>query len=185
VIVMKNFPEKPRPPAVVIAGPVQASIKLWDVPTIGSRPHDPLATKDGAIWWAGQLSNKLGRIDPKTGAIREYSLKTPHSGPHGLKEDKAGNIWFTGNVAGLIGKLDPKTGLTTEYKLPSPQAKDPHTLVVLEHVPADRRVASANAINVMAAATGGDDDVLSRTIGEILRGSLAPGGRCAAQQYGG
>jgi virginiamycin B lyase len=126
---MKNFPEKPRPPAVVIAGPVQASIKLWDVPTIGSRPHDPLATKDGAIWWAGQLSNKLGRIDPKTGAIREYSLKTPHSGPHGLKEDKAGNIWFTGNVAGLIGKLDPKTGLTTEYKLPSPQAKDPHTLV--------------------------------------------------------
>ena len=28
---------------------------LWDVPTLGSRPHDPLATKDGAIWWTGQL----------------------------------------------------------------------------------------------------------------------------------
>ena len=82
---MKNFPEKPRPPAAIIAGPVQAKITLWDVPTLGSRPHDPLATKDGAIWWAGQLSNKLGRIDPKTGAIREYTLKTPHSGPHGLK----------------------------------------------------------------------------------------------------
>ena len=38
---MKNFPERPRPPAAVIAGPVQATIKLWDVPTIGSRPHDP------------------------------------------------------------------------------------------------------------------------------------------------
>ena len=106
----KNFPEKPRPPAAVIAGPVQVSIKLWDVPTLGSRPHDPLATKDGAIWWSGQLSNKLGRIDPKTGAIREYTLTTPHSGPHGLTEDKNGNIWFTGNVAGFIGKLDPKTG---------------------------------------------------------------------------
>ncbi|HEY1475987.1 MAG TPA: hypothetical protein VGF53_18110 [Pseudolabrys sp.] len=126
---MKNFPERPRPPAAIIDGPVQASIKLWDVPTLGSRPHDPLASKDGAIWWAGQLSNKLGRIDPKTGAIREYSLKTPHSGPHGLKEDKAGNIWFTGNVGGFIGKLDPKTGLTTEYDLHNPAAKDPHTLV--------------------------------------------------------
>ena len=125
----KNFPERPRPPAAVVAGPVQASIKLWDVPTIGSRPHDPLATKDGAIWWSGQLSNKLGRIDPKTGAIREYTLKSAHSGPHGLVEDKDGNIWFTGNVGGFIGKLDPKTGITTEYAMPDPTAKDPHTLI--------------------------------------------------------
>jgi virginiamycin B lyase len=125
----KNFPERPRPPAAVVAGPVQASIKLWDVPTIGSRPHDPLATKDGAIWWSGQLSNKLGRIDPKTGAIREYTLKSAHSGPHGLVEDKDGNIWFTGNVGGFIGKLDPKTGISTEYAMPDPAAKDPHTLI--------------------------------------------------------
>ena len=125
----KNFPERPRPPAAHVPGPVQASIKLWDVPTIGSRPHDPLATKDGAIWWTGQLANKLGRIDPRTGAIREYLLKSPHTGPHGLTEDRDGNIWFTGNATGLIGKLDPKTGLTTEYKLPDPKAKDPHTLI--------------------------------------------------------
>jgi virginiamycin B lyase len=125
----KNFPERPRPPAALIAGPVQASIRLWDVPTIGSRPHDPLATKDGAIWWSGQLSNKLGRIDPETGTMREYTLKSPHSGPHGLTEDKDGNIWFTGNVGSFIGKLDPKTGITTEYAMPDPKAKDPHTLI--------------------------------------------------------
>src|SRR5262249_9814224 len=40
---IKNFPERPRPAAVVIAGPVEAAIKLWQVPTPGSRPHDPLA----------------------------------------------------------------------------------------------------------------------------------------------
>jgi len=125
----KNFPERPRPPAAILSGPTQASIKLWDVPTIGARPHDPLATKDGAIWWTGQLANKLGRVDPKTGAIREYSLKSAHTAPHGLTEDRDGNIWFTGNNAGLIGKLDPKTGLTTEYRLPDPNAKDPHTLI--------------------------------------------------------
>jgi virginiamycin B lyase len=126
---IKSFPERPRPAAVVVPGPAQAAIKQWDVPTPGSRPHDPLATKDGAIWYTGQLSGKLGRLDPKTGAIKEYPLKTPQTGPHGLTEDKDGNIWFTGNHLSLIGKLDPKTGEVTEYKMPDPAAKDPHTLI--------------------------------------------------------
>ena len=125
---IKNFPERKRPEAKIISGPVKATIKLWDVPTQGSRPHDPRASKDGSIWWTGQLVNKLGRLDPKTGAMREYTLKSPHTAPHGLAEDKDGNIWFTGNNLGLIGKLDPRTGLTTEYPLPDKSAKDPHTI---------------------------------------------------------
>ena len=125
---MKSFPERTRPAAVILPGPVKVRIFMWDVPTQGSRPHDPHATKDGAIWWTGQLVNKLGRLDPKTGAIREYTLKSPHTGPHGLAEDKDGNIWFTGNNLGLIGKLDPKTGITTEYQLADKNAKDPHTI---------------------------------------------------------
>jgi virginiamycin B lyase len=125
---IKSLPERQRPAAVIADGPAKVDIKMWDVPTQGSRPHDPLAAKDGSIWWTGQLANKLGRLDPKTGAIREYTLKTPYTGPHGLAEDKDGNIWFTGNHAALIGKLDPKTGITTEYPLPDPKAKDPHTL---------------------------------------------------------
>jgi virginiamycin B lyase len=126
---IKNFPEKPRPPAAVIDGPVQATIKEWPVPTPGSRPHDPRAARDGFIWWTGQLANKLGRLDPKTGEIKEYPLKTPRTGPHGLaEEDQDGNIWFTGNSSGLVGKLDPKTGNVTEYEMPDPTVKDPHTL---------------------------------------------------------
>jgi virginiamycin B lyase len=123
---IKNFPEKPRPAAVIVEGAAQASIKQWPVPTPGSRPHDPLATKDGAIWWTGQLSSKLGRLDPKTGEVKEYPVRT-QTAPHGLVEDKDGNIWFTGNHLSLIGKLDPKTGNVTEYKT---TAKDPHTLAI-------------------------------------------------------
>jgi len=125
----KNFPERPRPAAVVVPGGVDAAIKEWPVPTPGSRPHDPLATRDGAIWWTGQLANTLGRLDPKTGQSREYKLKTPRTGPHGLTEDKDGNIWFTGNTAALICKLDPKTGEVTEFAMPNPDATDPHTLI--------------------------------------------------------
>ncbi len=125
---IKNFPERPRPQAVLIDGPVKADIRMWDVPTLGSRPHDPLAARDGSIWWTGQLANKLGRLDPRTGAIREYTMKSALTGPHGLAEDRAGNIWFTGNSAALIGKLDPSTGVVTEYPLPDANARDPHTL---------------------------------------------------------
>ena len=122
----KNFPERPRPAAVIVDGPVQASIKQWPVPTSGSRPHDPMAAKDGAIWYTGQLSSKIGRLDPKTGAFKEYPVRM-QTAPHGMAEDKDGNIWFTGNHLSLIGKLDPKTGAVTEYKT---QAKDPHTIAI-------------------------------------------------------
>jgi virginiamycin B lyase len=124
----KNFPEKPKPVANIIPGRARIDIKEWQVPIPGSRPHDPLATRDGAIWYTGQMTNRLGRFDPKVGQVKEYALKTPLTAPHGLVEDKNGNIWFTGNNISIIGKLDPKTGAVTEYKMPDPNAKDPHSL---------------------------------------------------------
>jgi virginiamycin B lyase len=125
----KNFPERPAPDAVVIPGSVEVSIKEWQVPTAGSRPHDPAFAPDGSVWYTGQMANVLGRFDPKTNQFKEYSLKTPSSGPHGLVPDKDGNIWFTANFKAYIGKLDPKTGKVTEYPMLDPQAKDPHTLL--------------------------------------------------------
>jgi virginiamycin B lyase len=126
---VKNFPEKPKPAAVIVPGNHQVAIKAWQVPTPGSRPHDPLATRDGALWYTGQMANVLGRLDPKTGVFKEFALKTAYSGPHGLVEDASGNIWYTANTGAMIGKLDPKTGANTEYPLPDPQIKDPHTLI--------------------------------------------------------
>lgn len=124
-----NFPEKQKPAGVVIDGPVKVSMKTWPVPTPGSRPHDPLATKDGMLWYTGQMAGVLGRLDPKTGSFKEFPLKTPHSGPHGLTEDKDGNIWYTANAVGKIGKLDPKTSAVTEYPMPDPKIVDVHTLL--------------------------------------------------------
>jgi virginiamycin B lyase len=126
---IEKFPGRPKPAPVALAGPAQVSFREWQVPTQGSRPHDPLATADGAIWYTGQMANLLGRLDPATGAIKEYQLKTPASGPHGLTADRDGNIWFTGNFAGYVGKLDPKTGGVSEYPMPDAAARDPHTLL--------------------------------------------------------
>jgi len=125
----QNYPEKNKVAAVVVPGPTKVSMKIWKASTPGSRPHDPLAARDGSLWYTGQMANVLGRVDPKTGQVKEYPLKTAHSGPHGLVEDSDGNIWYTGNTGALIGKLDPKTAAVTEYPMPDPNAKDPHTLI--------------------------------------------------------
>ena len=150
----RNFPEKPKPPGVVIPGPATIEIKEWQVPTPGSRPHDPLATADGALWYTGQMANVLGRFDPKTGRFREYALRTPHSGPHGLVEDKDGHIWYTGNTGALIGKLDPKTGAVTEYKMPDPDVKDPHTLIFDQRGILWFTVQNANRVGRLDPKTG-------------------------------
>jgi len=114
-------------------GTLNVTIREWDVPTPKARPHDPAVSPDGALWFTEQEANKLGRLDPSTGAIREFPLKTPHSGPHGLASDRDGNIWYTGNYAALIGKLDPKTGDVTEYPMPDTAARDPHSLAFDSH----------------------------------------------------
>lgn len=130
----KNFKGEPRPKGAVIAGPVQASVKEWLLPTPGTRPHDPAVAPDGSVWYTGQASDMLGRFDPATGQFKEYKLHTQKSvgqpygaGPHGLVADKAGNIWFTAQKGGYVGKLDPKTGDVKKYQMPDPNAKDPHT----------------------------------------------------------
>jgi virginiamycin B lyase len=123
----RSFPQQAQAAATVIAGDVRVSFREWAVATAGAFPHDPLASDDGAIWYTGQHASVLGRIDPKSGAIREYPTTIRDSGPHGLAADAAGNIWFTANYAAYIGRLDPASGVITEYKMPDPAARDPHT----------------------------------------------------------
>jgi virginiamycin B lyase len=108
---------------------LKVTIREWDVPTKGAHPHDPAVGADGALWFTEQMVSKIGRLDPKSGAFKEYVLKVEDSGPHGLVADREGNIWFTGNFKGYIGKLDPRTGAVTEYKIPDPKGEDPHTAV--------------------------------------------------------
>jgi virginiamycin B lyase len=113
--------------AALSAGGQTVTIKEWEVPTPRSRPHDPAVAPDGSLWYTGQMANKLGRFDPKTGQFREFPLKTPESGPHGLVADRDGNIWFTAVFKGYVGKLNPANGEITEYHMPDPRARDPHT----------------------------------------------------------
>ena len=121
-----HYPVRPAPEAVKIPGKTNVSIKEWVLPSLGSRPHDPLAAADGSVWWTGQWSSVLGRLDPETGVMKEHPLP-PDSGPHGLAEDAMGNVWFTGISQNYIGTLNPATGEVTQYPVSKEGARGPHT----------------------------------------------------------
>src|SRR5215469_10881246 len=94
-------------PASADVRALNVTIQEWAVPSKGAHPHDPAVGPDGALWFTEQMVNKLARLDPATGEMKEYPLKGPNDGPHGLVADRDGNIWYTGNFAAYIGKLNP------------------------------------------------------------------------------
>ena len=155
----KAFPGPPRPPGARISGPVAATIKEWKV-TPGTRPHDPAVAPDGAVWYTGQASSRLGRLDPRTGQFKNYPLrpddtKLPYGvGPHGLVADKDGNIWYTGQLDGHIGKLDPKTGAVAKYKMPDPAAGGPHTPIFDQQGTLWFTMQQGNMVGRLTPATG-------------------------------
>ena len=129
VVLATNYPIKDVPGAVLISGPATVTIKEWIAPTLGSRPHDSHAAADGSIWWTGQFASKLGRLDPRTGRMREFDVPA-NSQPHGLAEDLQGNIWYTGIQKNVIGRLDPRTGAVREYPVNAPGVRGPHTPIL-------------------------------------------------------
>jgi virginiamycin B lyase len=149
----RNYPAKAKNAAALISGPVNVTIKEWDVPTPGSRPHDPMVAPDGSAWYTGQMANVLGRFDPKTQQFKEFKLPE-NSGPHGLIPDRDGNVWYTANFGTYIGKLDPKTGAIKQYPMPDPLAKDPHTLLLAPNGNIYFTVQGANRVGRLDPRTG-------------------------------
>jgi virginiamycin B lyase len=121
-----HFPPKGGREPVIVPGPVSITFKEWIAPTLGQRSRDPYQLADGTIYWVGQYASVIGRLNPKTGEMKEWKLD-PASRPHSIVGDPAGNVWYTGNANGTIGRLNPTTGEITVFKLPDPAARDPHT----------------------------------------------------------
>ncbi len=122
----EHFPPNDRRTPTLVPGPVELDFESWVVPTLGQRSRDPVEAPDGGIWWVGQGLDIVGRIDPSTGAMREYPT-APGAKPHSVTPDENGAMWYLGNRNGTVGKLDPETGDIVEYPMPDPEARDPHT----------------------------------------------------------
>ena len=103
-------------------------IEEWKVPWERSRPRDPFATNSGPVWFVGQRSDYVARLDPAIGEFKRYELENG-TGPHNLLVDDDGVVWYAGNAAAHIGRLDPTSGVIEKIPMPDSAAADPHTLV--------------------------------------------------------
>lgn len=126
----EHFPPSDARAPVRVDGPVQIAFASWSGPTRGQRARDPIEAPDGSIWWTGQWADVVTRLDPQTGAMREYDLPSG-ARAHTVTAAEDSMIWYTGNGNGTMGRLDPETGEITIYPMPDPAAGDPHSAIVV------------------------------------------------------
>jgi virginiamycin B lyase len=103
-------------------------IEEWTVPYEESRPRDPFAVSPEAVWFVGQRTSYLARLNPQTGEFFRHELDD-ESGPHNLIVGKDGSVWYAGNRKGYIGRYDPASKHIEKIPMPREDAHDPHTLV--------------------------------------------------------
>ncbi|HUQ73154.1 MAG TPA: carboxypeptidase regulatory-like domain-containing protein [Burkholderiales bacterium] len=100
----------------------------YDLPRETISPHDVLVDDKGIAWYSSFGEQYLGRLDPKTGRVREFAIPEAKpgfpTGLLGLRSDRAGNLWLGNMYQAQIVKFDRKTQKFTIWKLPAEQNID-------------------------------------------------------------
>jgi virginiamycin B lyase len=103
--------------ALVLSLPAAAfEVKTYPV-NPGSRPHDVAVAADGTVWYTAQAQGALGRLDPRTGAVKQIRLGE-RSAPHGVVIGPDGAPWVTDGGLNAIVRVDPRSEQVTRFPLP-------------------------------------------------------------------
>jgi len=90
---------------------------------------------DGALWFAENTANKIGRITTG-GVITEFLVPTAASAPFDITSGPDGSLWFTERAGNRIGRITtgaPLPPATTPVRVaplpvPTPNSSDPHII---------------------------------------------------------
>lgn len=107
--------------------------------SLPAAPNDLTFDARGNVWFTELNANAIGRLDPRSGAIKQFALTTSAKAqplnPYGIAVDPRGRIWFTEASTSTIGWLDPATGALHFYALAGVApglmeiASDPHGVI--------------------------------------------------------
>jgi virginiamycin B lyase len=90
-------------------------------PTI--EPHDVMVDGDGMVWFTNFGELFLGRMDPRTGAVKEYPIpelkKGSPTGMLDLEVGPDGNLWTALMFQAAIARFDKKTEQFRLYPIPA------------------------------------------------------------------
>jgi streptogramin lyase len=94
----------------------------YDLPRRQIQPHDVVLDADGMVWFSHFGEQFLGRMDPKTGEVRQYAVPVIKQGaPVGtldLEITRGGEIWLSMMYQGGVARFNPKTEKFETWSVP-------------------------------------------------------------------
>lgn len=118
----------------------------YDVPRPMTQPHDVVVDASGTVWFSEFGEQYLGRLDPKTGRIKEYPVPTlrPNepTGALDLETDEEGNLWLSLQNQGGIARFDKHSGNFKVYAVPKEYLTEEtqQSMVGPQHLEVDGKV---------------------------------------------
>jgi len=95
---------------------LDGSVERYRVPTFPSEPFGIALGPDGAIWFTEFFAGKIGRLDQRSGTIREFHIPYDESFPTAIAAGK-NCLWFF-DLNNNIGRVTT-AGKITEYEVPA------------------------------------------------------------------
>ena len=83
----------------------------------GTGLHDVAPTPEGTIWFTGQRSGVLGKLDSRGGSFKSIHLGQG-AAPHGVTIGPDGAPWVTEGGQNAIARVDPFDDKVTLFRLP-------------------------------------------------------------------
>jgi virginiamycin B lyase len=161
------------PPPAPQGRAATAVVTEWRVGTSTSMLHDIAVHPDGSVWAVDTNGDRLYRLDPATGARREFPIPagdspvggvfhsagllqapgaTARVAPHSLQVATDGTIWTTLCLGNKVGHLDPRTGKWNIYV--QKEGLYPHTLRIDRKGRVWYTLAVSNHIGMIDPSTG-------------------------------
>jgi virginiamycin B lyase len=103
----------------------------YDLPDPGSLPHDAVLDDRGMVWYNDFREPMIGRLDPRTGEVKEWRLPPLKPGfPEGILSIEFGPdgyLWIPRFRQGGYTRFDPRTEKFQTWLVP-PEYNDAHAI---------------------------------------------------------
>ena len=88
------------------------TIKEYDLRSDGWTREVALTAESDYVWLVEDNTDRIGRLDPKTGRVKWISVPTSGDqaqGPHTINVDREGYLWITLEESYALARFNPKT----------------------------------------------------------------------------
>jgi streptogramin lyase len=97
-------------------------ITEYDLPRQDAQPHDAVSDTEGIVWYTDYVEGIVGRLDPRTGEIKEFSDPLTKEGYvggfHDIQLDPDGNLWLGRHEFNGFAMFDKKAEKFVNWNLP-------------------------------------------------------------------